>query len=264
MKIVISLGQMDVAFGRPAENEARVIEWTNEATRRGSHMVLFPELWGSGYDLESFARLATPITGGLFLRMSELARQNRLYVGGSLLERDGDDLFNTLALYAPDGSLAGSYRKIHLFGLMEEDKWLCAGNRTAQVQTEWGPMALSVCYDLRFPELYRQYALQGAAITLVVAEWPLTRITHWQTLLRARAIEDQMVVAAVNRVGASPDTVFGGASALIDPWGKTIVEGGQEEEALLTAEVDLVEVERFRRWMPILEDRRPDVYAPGD
>lgn len=260
MKMIISLGQMDVILGRPAENEAKVSDWTREAARLGSHLVLFPELWGSGYDLENFANLASPIDAGLFLRMSALAKEYHLYVAGSLLESDQGGLYNTLALYSPDGSLAGSYRKVHLFGLMTENKWLCAGHRLAMAQSPWGPVGLSICYDLRFPELYRRYATQGAVITLIPAEWPAQRITHWQTLLRARAIEDLMVVAAANRVGTTPTDTFGGASAIIDPWGKTIIEGTQAE-ALLTGEVDLDLVGRVRRKLSVLEDQRPDIYS---
>ena len=114
-------------------------------------------------------------------------------------------------------------------------------------------------YDLRFPELFRRYALADCVLTFLPAEWPHPRLEHWQTLLRARAIENQMFIVACNRVGQSNDTGFCGHSCIIDPWGEVLVEGG-EEEALLTMEIDLEKVTAVRRTIPIFNDRRPRIY----
>jgi predicted amidohydrolase len=121
-------------------------------------------------------------------------------------------------------------------------------------------MGLTICYDLRFPELFRRYALAGAKLIFVPAEWPHPRLMHWQTLLRARAIENQLFVVACNRVGVVGKTHFCGHSAVIDPWGETIVEG-DESEMLLTAEIDLGLVDDVRQRIPIFADRRPEIYA---
>jgi predicted amidohydrolase len=153
----------------------------------------------------------------------------------------------------------GEYSKVHLYRLMDEDKYLTAGDRPTVIDLPWGAAGLAICYDLRFPELFRKYALAGARMVILPAEWPRPRLAHWRTLLRARAIENQMFVIACNRVGETPGDHFPGHSAIVDPWGKAIVEGAEGEE-LLTAEIDLEEVIRFRELIPVFEDRRPDLY----
>ena len=118
---------------------------------------------------------------------------------------------------------------------------------------------MAICYDLRFPELFRHYALQGARLILLPAEWPNPRREHWRTLLRARAIENQCFVAACNRVGESDGTSFFGASAVIDPWGATLIEG-DDTPAILTTTLDLSLVENVRERIPVFADRRPELY----
>jgi predicted amidohydrolase len=255
MNLTISLAQIACQVGDPEANFARVVDWTEEAARRGSDLVLFPELWASGYDLENWERYATPLGDGLFQRIADLAQEHRIAIGGSLLEKSGHKAYNTFTLYGPDGSLWGVYRKIHLFRLLDEEKWLCAGDSLEVAKTPWGPVGLSICYDLRFPEVFRPYALARARLVLLVAEWPERRIEHWRTLLRARAMENQIFVAAVNRVGESKGVRIGGASAVINAWGNTVVEGGLSE-TLLTAAIDLSEVEEVKEYIPALLDRR--------
>jgi omega-amidase len=259
MTLTLSLGQMDVTLGDPDTNFERVRAWTEEAARRGSALVLFPELWSTGYDLENWDRHASPPGEGMFARLAALAREHRIALGGSVLEvRDGK-AYNAFALFDAGGELSATYHKTHLFRLMDEEKWLAPGESLELVEAEWGLTGLGICYDLRFPELFRHYALRGARLVLLPAEWPARRAYHWQTLLRARAIENQMFVAGCNRVGESKGEVFGGGSAVIDPWGEAVVEGGSRA-ALLTAEIDLGQVDEVRKRIPVFEDRRPDIY----
>ncbi|MEA3349483.1 MAG: carbon-nitrogen family hydrolase [Chloroflexota bacterium] len=260
MKLTISLAQMSFEFGQVEANFERVSEWIVEAAERGSDLVLLPELWASGYDLKNWPQYATALDDGLFPRVAELAHQNHIAVGGSLLETHGDRAFNSFVLFGPDGTRWGVYRKVHLFRLLNEEKWLDAGDELPLFETRWGDTGLSICYDLRFPEIFRNYALRGAKLILLVAEWPVTRIAHWSKLLQARAIENQFFVAAVNKVGTSKGVKLGGHSLIADPWGAPLVEGG-DSEVLLTAELDFGEVEKARRFIPVFDDRRPDVYA---
>jgi predicted amidohydrolase len=148
---------------------------------------------------------------------------------------------------------------MHLFRLMAEEKYLAPGEAATLADTPWGKIGMAICYDLRFPELFRRYALGGAQLILVPAEWPHPRRAHWQTLLRARAIENQCFVAACNRVGTTGNSTFFGASAVIDPWGETLIEGG-EAEMILTVTIDLALVDSVRRRIPVFEDRRPELY----
>ncbi len=259
MKLTISLAQMDVTLGRPEANLSRARALTAEAARRGSDIVVFPELWGSGYDLERTAQHATGLDEGLFAEVAALARQHKLHITGSLLSWAGSDFFNTAALFAPDGRRLGHYSKIHLFRLMDEEKHLTAGQDTPLFDLPWGRSALAICYDLRFPELFRKYAVAGARIVFLPAEWPYPRLEHWRTLLRARAIENQMFVAACNRVGVSDGTRFFGHSAIVDPWGNAVVEAG-DTEVLLTATVDMTLVDDVRQRIPVFGDRRLELY----
>lgn len=259
MRITISLGQMDVQIGEPDRNMDKVREWVAEAARRGSDLVVFPELWDTGYALERAGELATPLGEGRFAEVAALAKEHGIYVTGSLMEDRQGDACNCLAVFSPKGKMLGAYRKLHLIRLMEEDKYLTKGDEMLSLDLPWGRTGLAICYDLRFPEMFRHYAVEGAKLFLLPSEWPHPRLAHWRTLLRARAIENQMFVVACNRVGVSKDTSFFGHSAIIDPWGETIIEGG-EAEMLLTAEIDLASVDEIRQFIPVFEDRRPEVY----
>ena len=262
--LTISLAQIDCKLGGPETNFARAERMIAEAARRGSDLVLLPELWSTAYALDAAPTLASPLAanaqeGGWFGRVAALALQHKLFVGGSLLEKQGEGYFNCFALYAPSGLLHAAYRKVHLFRLMEEEKYLAPGQELVYSDLPWGRAGLAICYDLRFPELFRRYALAGAQLMLIPAEWPHPRREHWRTLLRARAIENQCFVAACNRIGTSGTATFFGSSAVIDPWGETLIEGG-ETEALLTVTIDLALVADVRRRIPVFEDRRVELY----
>ena len=260
MEFTIALGQMDVKLGDPERNLGVVREMTAEAAKQGADMVVFPELWSTGYDLENAADYAAPVDEGIFAEVAALARQHSIHILGSCLSLLGPGKFgNTAALFDPQGDILGSYSKAHLFGLMDEDQYLTAGDDLPVIETRWGKVGLAICYDLRFPEIFRAYALTGAEMVFLPAEWPYPRLKHWQILMRARAIENQMYVVACNRVGVSKDTRFFGHSCVIDPAGETLVEGG-EEEALLTATIQMDKVDQARALIPVFEDRRPSVY----
>ncbi len=256
----LSLGQIHLELGETEKNFERVRAWTVEAARRGSALVVFPELWATAYDLENWPKHADTLGEGMFARLASLAREQRIAIASSLLEKKEGRAYNTFALYAASGELVGVYRKVHLVPMLDEPRWLAAGEALTLVEAEWGMTGLGICYDLRFAEMWRKYALGGARLFLLPAEWPARRAAHWQTLLRARAIENQVFVAACNRVGESKGEVFAGRSAVIDPWGDAVVEGGAENEVLLTAEIDLAKVDDIRQRIPVFRDRRPDLY----
>lgn len=256
----IALAQMDVRQADPDTNLATARDMVTQAATSGAKLVVLPELWGSGYDLRHAERYATTLDAGFFAEMAAWAQKYDLYVAGSLLEAGGDRIFNTLALFGPEG-LIGSYRKLHLIGLMSEDRYLAAGDRpTLCEDLPWGPTGLAICYDLRFPELFRVYAVAGARLMVISAQWPAPRIAHWRLLLQARAIENQCVVAACNRVGADPDNDFVGASAVVGPDGQVLVEG-DAQPALLMAAVDVTKIDTTREFLPLFRDRRPECYG---
>jgi predicted amidohydrolase len=262
MKLTVSLAQIEIAVGNPEANLRKADEWLGEAARRGSDVVVFPEMWTTGFDwnrLETLSGQANEIVA----EVATLARKHRVWLSGSLLTLDeAGQATNTSILFAPDGQQAGLYRKIHLFGLMAENQYLAPGRSLTTVETPWGQAGLAVCYDLRFPELFRTYALDNVMMVYLPAEWPHPRLAHWQTLLRARAIENQMYLVGVNCVGRDQMSQFCGHSALIDPWGDIIVEAG-ETEILLTATVETDLVTEVRQKIPIFNDRRPETYRLG-
>jgi omega-amidase len=260
MEFTFSLGQMDIQFGDPAVNFETITRMVDEAKRRGSDLILFPELWSTGYDLSHASSYASSLDSGLFTDISSLARRAGIHILGSTLSLLGEKKYgNTLTAFGPEGSLLANYSKIHLFRLMDEHRYLSAGDKIATVDLPFGRAGLAICYDLRFPELFRAHALAGAQMIFLPSEWPHPRLMHWQTLIRARAIENQMFIFACNCVGSDANNKYFGHSMAVDPWGEILVEGGEDEE-VITISVDLTKVQEARKTIPILQDRRPDVY----
>ncbi|MEO8612536.1 MAG: carbon-nitrogen family hydrolase [Chloroflexota bacterium] len=258
-KLVISLAQMNIVLGDEKKNATTMERLASEAARRGSHMVVFPELWSTGYALEQAKELSSALNSGMFSQVGGVATQNKISIVGSVLEKRGQEVSNSAAFFAPNGRMLGIYRKLHLFRLMHEDEWLQAGSSALSLDLPWGNTGLAICYDLRFPELFRKYAVDGAKMIVVPAEWPIERIEHWRALLVARAIENQCYIVATNAAGQTGDTVFGGHSMIVDPWGKIVIEGG-DSPLLLTAEIEMDTVDEVRRRIPVFEDRRGDIY----
>jgi predicted amidohydrolase len=260
MFLNVALAQIDIAFGAPQANLAALRPLAATAAARGAALLVLPELWSTGYDLERAAELADAPGSGMHAELAALARKQGIAIAGSTLTRRGEQITNTATLYGPDGALLLSYEKLHLFGLLREDRYLAPGNALALCDTPWGRTALGICYDLRFPEQWRACALQGATLLLVPAEWPTPRREHWRVLVQARAIENQCFVVAVNRVGSDPDTPFGGHSLVVGPGGEILAEGGETAE-LLFAQLDMAAVESTRARIRVWDDRRPDVYT---
>lgn len=268
MNLTVSIAQMKVAVSRPEENLEKTEGLIAEAARRGSDLVCFPEMWTTGFNWR-YLREAAEEHGKIVGRVGTLARRYGIWVNGSLPTlADRGRIANTSILFNPSGEQAGVYRKTHLFSLLHEDEHLVPGDSLTMVDTPWGPVGLSICYDIRFPELFRTYALQGARMVLSPVAFPHPRLDHWRVLVRARAIENQMYLVGVNRVGNEDfgqdgAVTFFGHSGIIDPWGRTVVEGDDTEETLLTATIDLGEADAVRSRMRVLSDRRPDLYRLG-
>ena len=257
--IVVSLAQMHVEVGQPQANLETVRAFAAEARARGTRLLLLPELWPVGYDLAHWRQHAAGLGEGLFAEMSRVAHESRMWVGGTLLEAEGGRAYNTFALFDAAGDLRAAYRKVHLFRLMGEDRWLAPGDHFVTTDLGWGRAGLATCYDLRFPEMFRALGAQGATVLLVPAAWPEVRAKHWSLLLRARAVENQCFMLGCNCTGRDKDQSFAGLSAVIDPWGEACAEAGSEP-GLVTATIALGLVEQVRSTLPALTDRRPELY----
>jgi omega-amidase len=258
--LTVSLAQMNVKAGNPRANWEKAKEWVAEAARRGSDLIVMPELWDIGYALERAKEVASPLAGGLFAEVTALSRTANIHIVGSMLEKRGVGVYNSAAVFSPRSGVLGVYRKIHLFGLMNESQFLSPGEAPLTLDLPWGRTSIAICYDLRFPELMRRYAVDGAKVLLLPAQWPHPRLNHWRTLVQARAIEDQMFVIACNCVGETNGTVFFGHSMIVDPWGELVCELG-EVETMLTVQINTDVVNDIRDKMPVLEDRRPNLYG---
>ncbi|MFC4078285.1 carbon-nitrogen family hydrolase [Salinithrix halophila] len=256
----ISLIQMNVSFGQPEENWQRVKERVAQTMAESRpDVVALPEMWNTAYDLPRFESIAD--RGDLRRKLAELAREHGItLMAGSIGEQDDTGCYNASYIFASDGSELARYRKLHLFRLMGEEKVLKpGGDGRVLFPVGEGRGGVIICYDLRFPEMVRSLALDGAQCLFVPAQWPHPRLNHWRVLNQARAIENQMVVVAVNRVGSDPNNTFCGHSMVIDPWGNILAEAAEGEE-ILTVDLDLSEVEQVRRKIPVFEDRIPGQY----
>ncbi|MUG72638.1 carbon-nitrogen family hydrolase [Paenibacillus validus] len=259
----VALLQMDIAIGEPERNYAKLEEMLNEAVTNEvkPDVIVIPEMWNTGYALDRIQELADPAGERTRALLSGFSREHGVnVVGGSIAEKRECGVFNTIYAFDREGNEAGDYSKIHLFRLMDEEKFLQSGDKLGRLELDGVPAGMMICYDIRFPELSRKLALGGAQVLFVPAEWPNPRLHHWRTLLMARAIENQMFVISCNRVGISGTTEFFGHSMVIDPWGEVLAEG-DESERIVRATIDLGLVKDVRRRIPIFEDRRPSLYA---
>ncbi len=253
---------MDVEPGEPERNSDTV--WRTMATfaARGGRLLLLPEMWPCGFVYSRLREMATK-TPDILESLRRMARRCGVVVVGSMPEMDGDAVYNTSYVIDADGEVAGAYRKIHLFSLHGEHEHFGRGTTPLVCDTAVGRLGVVICYDLRFPELSRRLALEGAEILCASAMWPAPRVEHWSVLLRARAIENQVFVAGCNGCGVEGDLTYGGKSAVISPLGHILAEGGQAPE-LLSAMLDFEEMESFRKRIPCFEDRFPGAYGPRE
>lgn len=258
-ELVVSIAQMPVIANDPARNLETAARAVGEGARRGSHLVVLPELWTTGVALREATETNTPSAFDTTAAMRDLARANHVAVAGSALLRDGGRFYNTLLLVSAEGATIACYRKLHPFTPMDEQRYVTPGDEVVVGDAPWGRTGLAVCYDLRFPELFHRLSERGAELVLLPAEWPHPRLEHWSVLTRARAIENQCVVVAANAAGTQGHYTFCGHSAVIDPWGVALAEAG-EQETVLTATIDLAEVALTRERFPALKDRRRDIH----
>jgi predicted amidohydrolase len=266
----VALVQLDAGTD-VAANVATAVALADEAAAGGARLVALPEyLQFRGSD-DGFRASARPIPGPWTEPFAAVARARRAWIlVGSLAETSVDPArpYNTSVLVAPDGSVAARYRKIHLFDIDVEDgptdresDRVSPGDRAVVANIDGVRLGLSICYDLRFPEIYRALALAGAEVLTVPANFTeRTGRDHWEVLLRARAIENAAYVLAPSQIGGPPGQPAFGRSMIVDPWG-TVVAQAPDRVGIVTAELDLTRVRSIRRQIPALANRRPDAAA---
>lgn len=268
MKATLSIAQFNTITKDPEANLAKAEIFIIEAKRRGSDIIVFPEMWTTGFQWNWIDKELAH-HNLINKQVSLLASKHNISILGSTLHVDiNGSKTNRAVLYDTNGLINATYDKAHLFFGAEENKHLKAGTKLTTFSHGFGKSGFSICYDIRFPELFRSYALQDVKIIFLMAAFPFPRHQIWNTLCRARAIENQLFMVCVNRVGKEQIPDIGefhycGNSAIINPYGEIVIQAGGEEEILLTAEIDISSVDHVRQLFPVLQDRNPSIYFKG-
>lgn len=255
--------QFHVRRGDVDQNLASAETALRAAANAGAELVVLPEMWTTSFVKEPTADLLSEARAAEQTILQISAELGLIVVGGGL-EEEGGAHFNQ-CLVIDSGEVLGSYRKIHLFSPHAEHRHLQPGAAPLILDTRFGKLGAMICYDIRFPELVRYYFHMGVEILAVPAQWPEARSDHWRTLLKARAIENQMFVLGCNRTGTEESLkneellVFPGDSYIVDPMGEVLAQGGGNDDPIL-AEIQLKKVRTIRRILPVHRDRQAQVY----
>jgi predicted amidohydrolase len=260
--IVAGCCQFSIKPGEVQHNSETVERMLSELAARDCRLAVLPEMWSCSFPYPVLRDMADK-TPAIVDRMRNIAIDKGIVIAGSLPEAQGETIFNTSYLIDSTGEIAGKYRKAHLFSLYNEQRHFGAGRSAEVFSTSIGKIGLMICYDLRFPELARKLAVEGAEIICVSALWPRVRIDHWSLLLRSRAVENQLFVIGCNGCGAEEKITWGGASAIISPMGTVLAEAGPDEQCIAGV-LNEREISEFRKTIPCFEDRAPEVYDDLD
>jgi predicted amidohydrolase len=252
----VALIQLNIAPGAAQINNDRAKSFIKKASQEGCDIAVLPELFNTEF-FENIPVIPENDEREAALVSSELAKVYHINLIAGFTEKaiNSEKAKNVAAVYNREGRLVAKYTKIHPFSFTKEDRYFIPGNRLVTFDVEGVPSGIFICYDLRFPEVFRSIAKNVQAI-FIIANWPTSRKEHWETLLKARAIENQCFVIGVNRTGTDHRGLhFPGASHIFDPLGKVICSGDETEE-LLIAEIEPDEVMRVRTKFPFLQDMR--------
>ena len=238
----------------PEANVARAGAILRRAAAARADLVVLPETWTTGYDLPA-ARALRDRSAALIPSLAAEARAAGVAIVGSIVLPTATGAANTALLIDREGQVALRYAKSHLIDAYREKEIFEPGRDAPTLAMAGTRVGVAICYDLRFPELFRAFVDQGAEVLVVVAEWPEVRVGHWELLLRARAVENQAWVVGVNRVGEDATTRYGGRSQVVDPTGRVVAIAPPAEEAELVVDLDLDLLRTLRRDFPVLRDR---------
>ena len=252
----IALIQMDIAWESKKVNYARAENFFRRAARESCDIIVFPEMFNTGFSM-NISAIAEDETGETSQVLSELAKKYGLNViAGFAAKTQGRKKLRNLAVaFDRKGAVIATYAKMHPFSFAKEDKYFSSGNTRVIFHIGEVPASVFICYDLRFPEIFRDIA-RGVQAIFILANWPGSRRDHWETLLKARAIENQCFVIGVNRTGNDGNGIrYAGASHVFDPMGNDICSGGSKEQ-FIACEIDPETVTKVRSLLPFLEDMR--------
>ncbi|MGM0664834.1 MAG: carbon-nitrogen family hydrolase [Thermodesulfobacteriota bacterium] len=254
----LALAQMDIVWHDREQNYRTARRLAVNAKKSGARALVLPEMFSTGFSMDTEVTAET-LSGPTPSTLRSLASELELWVvGGFALAREDDAPQNVALAVTPAGRDTALYAKIHLIGLLDEDRHYGPGNVPVLFELDGVRTACFICYDLRFPELFRCIA-DYCDLVLVIASWPEPRQAHWEALLKARAIENQCYVAGVNRVGLGGGHEFAGGSVIVDPLG-VVAAQAKTDETVITAEIDPERVAGVRKDLPFLNGRRPHIF----
>lgn len=268
-KYKVAVVQMDSRNDK-GENLKAACHYIDEAAAEGAKLVSFPEVMNLVGENVGEGGKHEPVPGYTTSILMEKAKEHHIYIhSGSFCEEieDEERAYNTSVIINPDGEIIAKYRKLHTFDVTLPDGTVCdesarvrPGDGIVTVDTELGKMGMSICYDIRFPELYRIMALEGAQVIFTPASFTMpTGKDHWETILRTRAIENGCYIVASDQIGQKARFVAYGNSMVVDPWG-TVVSRSKDQPGVIYAEIDLDYLDSVRQKLPCLKNRRDDMY----
>jgi omega-amidase len=259
----IAVAQISCSLGDPEANLSKVREFSRQAKDAGAELIVFPEMTDTGYSMPVIRKHANHWKSGFVPGLQQIASKLSIAIVSGVSERDGSSIYNSQVIVDAKGDIVGKYRKTHLYAVAPVEEQTCFAPGDAFVSFALGKLrfGLSICYDLRFPEIYRKLAIeQKIGAFIVSSAWPFPRLEHFRTLTQARAIENQSYVVASNRVGKDDDLWFCGSSAIIDPRGVVIAAASADREELIHADLSHDLVTSVRNRIESLAHRRPELY----
>lgn len=258
----IQLFQFNITLADSSQNEQKITTLFEQHLDEKTDVVVLPEMWNNGYALPQLEQLADDQLTQSYALIQKLAQAYQVdIIAGSVSNRKNGSVYNTAFAVNRHGEKIYEYDKIHLVPMLDEPDFLTGGETVPYPYSLSDGTTVSqiICYDLRFPELSRYPAAQGAKVMFYVAQWPDVRLSHWRQLLQARAVENDMYVVAVNGSGNDGKTTYAGHSMVVDPNGEIVAEA-DENEAVMTVTLDLQKVDAQRRAIPVFDNMRPSVY----
>ena len=262
----IAAAQIACTLGDIDANLRTMGEFAGRAKNERAELIVFPEASDTGYSMPVIRHHAKTWTEGAVPALQEMAKELSLTIVAGVSEREDDAVYNSQVFIDPQGKLVASYRKTHLFVLAPNDESTCytPGDKFVSVAAAGFNFGLSICYDLRFPEVARALALDhDANVLLVSSAWPLPRVEHLRALSVARAIENQSYLVLANRTGVDAGVTCCGMSAIIDPSGVTLAAASGDREELLVADISADTIAAVRNKIPVFAHRRADLYGNG-
>lgn len=268
-KIKLALCQMSVADDKE-KNIEKAIGMIENAIAENADFIVLPEMFNCPYENEKFVEYCEEEKESNTLnKLSEIAAENGVYIlGGSIPEEESGNIYNTSYLFDKSGKIIAKHRKMHLFDIdvkggiyFKESDTLAAGDEITIAETDFGKIGIGICYDIRFPELARLMVNEGAQLLFYPGAFNLTTgPAHWELLFRARALDNQVYcIGVAPALDKTANYNSYGHSIIANPWGEVVIEGDYEEE-LLMAEIDLDEIKRVREELPLLKNKRNDIY----